>query len=461
MSSHVVTQPTTGASLELTVDQVLQHIVERELKAGVLENRAEAGSAIVMDPWTGEILAMANYPAFNPNAFARAADELRRNRATQEIYEPGSTFKVVTASAAIEEDVVQPDDPIDCAPGHIRFGSRVIRDDHRYNVLPFSDVIAKSSNVGAIRVGLRLGPERLVRYVKRFGFGQTLSPDFRGEASGKVWNPAYLDPSALASVSMGYQVSVTPLQMAAAVSSVANGGTLYQPRVVRALLKDGQRQDVVPKALRQTITADTALELTTMMEGVVEHGTARRAQIPGYTIAGKTGTAQKLENGAYSHSAYNASFVGFLPSRRPELTIVVVIDTPRAQGFYGGVVAAPVFRRIAEAAVRHLGIPATINPPAAILASRRSEAIVPTPVILKGIQPTIEPLREGFMPDLRGLSAREALRTLTSIGMTARISGAGFVSGQSPAAGTPLQAGEACTLTLTRRPPPAVGGTTQ
>ena len=181
---------------------------------------------------------------------------------------------------------------------------------HRYGVLSFTDVIVKSSNVGAIKVGLKLGPERLGRYVSRFGFGQTLAPDFRGENAGIVWNPARLDPGAVASVSMGYQVGVTPVQMATAVSSIANGGTLYEPRVVRAIIKDGQRAAIPHKALRRTVSERTAAQLTAIMEAVVERGTAKAAQIDGYTIAGKTGTAHKVINGGYSPSEYNASFVG-------------------------------------------------------------------------------------------------------------------------------------------------------
>ncbi|MBA3891305.1 MAG: penicillin-binding protein 2, partial [Gemmatimonadaceae bacterium] len=238
MTSRVDRPATAGASLELTIDQYIQHIAERELRAGVEENKAAGGSVVVMDPLTGEILALASWPTFNPNAFNRFDEEWRRNRVIQDSYEPGSTFKIVTASAALEENVIAPEDPIDCAPGYITFpGRKPIRDVHTYGVLPFTDVIVKSSNVGAIKVGLRLGPERLGRYVSRFGFGQAIGPDFRGENPGIVWNPARLDASALASVSMGYQIAVTPLQMAAAVSSVASGGSLVEPRVVRAIIK--------------------------------------------------------------------------------------------------------------------------------------------------------------------------------------------------------------------------------
>jgi cell division protein FtsI (penicillin-binding protein 3) len=468
LNSRVDRPATAGAALELTIDQYLQHIAERELRTGVEENNAAGGSAIIMDPQSGEILALANWPTFNPNTFARADDRERRNRAIQDLYEPGSTFKIVTASAALEEQVIRPDDWIDCAPGYIKIGSRKpIYDVHRYGVLSFSDVIVKSSNVGAIKVGLRLGPERLGRYVSRYGFGQPLSPDFRGESPGIVWNPARVNESALASMSMGYQVAVTPLQMAAAVSSVANGGSLMEPHVVRAFVKNGRRVPVAPKVLRKTVSASTIAELRTIMEGVVERGTAKAAQIPGYTIAGKTGTASKIIDKAYSKSEYNASFVGFVPSRQPALTIIVVIDSPHGNGYTGGAVAAPIFKRIAEASLRQMGIAPTVNPMAPVFASRHDNGAEPVvqrePLHDNGVVgAALAPLQQGIMPELRGLSAREALRTLLRVGATARMVGQGVVVEQSPSAGQPLGSGEVGVLRLGRHPAvlPA-GGRTQ
>jgi cell division protein FtsI (penicillin-binding protein 3) len=454
---------TTGDSLELAVDQYLQHIAERELRAGVEEFNAAGGTVVIMQPHTGEILALANYPTFNPNSYRTADDSMRKNRAVQDVYEPGSTFKLVTASAAIEEGVLQVGDLIDCAPGFIKFPGRApIRDVHTYGALTFEDVIVKSSNVGAIKAGLRIGPERLGRYINRFGFGQPLSPDFRGESGGIVWNPARLDPSGLASVSMGYQVSVTPLQMAAAVSAVANGGTLYEPRLVRAFIHNGRRQVLEPKPIRRAVSEATAATLTGIMEAVVERGTAKAAQIPGYTIAGKTGTAAKLVNGRYSNSDYNTSFVGFLPSRQPALAIVVVIDSPHGKvTAYGGTVAAPVFKRIAEASLRHLGIGPTIDAPSPIVIARAEASdvhAVPAGARLP-LEAILAPARSGFMPDLRGMSAREAVRSLMRIGLTPRLEGDGFVLEQSPEPGAPLEPGDGAVLRLTRRMPPAPIGT--
>jgi cell division protein FtsI (penicillin-binding protein 3) len=457
VTSRVERPPTAGATLELTIDQYIQHIAERELRAGIEEHRASGGTVIVMEPQTGEVLALANWPTFNPNAFNRSPAAHQRNRAIQEVYEPGSTFKIVTSAAAIEESVMSLDAPIDVSAGMIRFGARQIDDVHTYGTLSFTDVIVKSSNVGAIKIGLRLGPERLSRYVRRFGFGATLAPDFRGESAGIVWRPETLNDSALASVSMGYQIGVTPLQMASAVSAVANGGELMQPRIVRAVIRDGRRIATPRQVLRRTVKPETAAALTGIMEAVVERGTGVTAQLAGYQVAGKTGTASMLVNGRYSHSEFHASFVGFVPSRRPAVTILVVIDAPHGKGFYGGQVAAPIFKRIAEATLRQLGVPPTVDPMPAVIAARRPStpeaarpaSALPTTLVEAGPRSAAH----GLMPDLRGLSAREALRTLAQIGLAAHVTGDGFVVDQRPAPGAPLERGDTCALKLKRLAP--------
>ena len=454
--SRVERPPTTGATLELTIDEYLQHIAERELRAGVEENAAAGGTAVVMDPRTGEILALASWPTFNPNAYRDASPEAQRNRATQDIYEPGSTFKIVTAAAALEEKVVEPDDPIDVSAGQIRFGRRVIHDDHRSGILSFTDVIVHSSNVGAIKVGLELGPERLGRYVTRFGFGARSSRDFPGESGGIVWDSSKLDDSGLASVSMGYQVGVTPMQMAAAVSAIANGGELLTPRVVGAVIADGVRTATERTVVRRVVSRGTAAVVTGMMEQVVERGTGARAKVPGFSTAGKTGTAQKVVDGRYSKSEYNASFVGFVPSRQPRFTIVVVIDSPHGKNlYYGSGVAGPIFRRIADAALRHYGVAPTFNSAPPVLVAR-AEAPRERPVSGPADFPAIVTVSgravgsAAVFPDLRGLGAREALRVLAGLGVTPRIHGAGVVVEQDPAAGSSVESGEVATLRLER-----------
>jgi len=444
--------PTAGATIELTLDTYLQHVAERELRAGVAANRASGGSAIIMNPRTGEILAMANEPTFDPNEYRESSDVERRNRAVQDLYEPGSTFKVVTASAAIQERVMPIDAPIDVSSGQIAIGSRIVHDDHRYGVLSFTDVIVKSSNVGAIKIGRQLGTARLSDYVERFGFGRPTSPDFPGESPGIVWDRRKWTESALASVSMGYQVGVTPLQMVTAVSAVANGGTLMEPRIVGAVYRDGLRYPVKPKTVRRVVEAETAATLTSIMEGVVERGTARAAQIEGYAVAGKTGTAAKLVDGRYSKQDYNASFLGFVPARAPALAIIVVIDSPHGGTYYGGSVSAPIFKRIAEHALHHVGAPRSIDPPAPIVMAKAEPQVARVQVAR--LQPTIvrSQTPADVVPDVAGMSARDATRLLAQFGLSPRLVGDGLVVAQLPPAGSPLAAGAECRLVLGRPP---------
>jgi cell division protein FtsI (penicillin-binding protein 3) len=459
--SRVERPAVPGDTLELTLDSYLQFVAEHELEAGVLEHRAAGGSVVIMDPRSGEILALANYPSFNPNMYGAYPDDQRRNRAVQEIYEPGSTFKVVTASAAIEEGVFAPDDMVDASAGVWRNGSRTVREakDHNYGVLSFTDVIVKSSNIGAIKVGLTLGAERLGRYVHRFGFGTRVFGDLPGETPGMLAAPSGWGVGTIASISMGYEVGVTPVQMAAAVSAVANGGIYMHPRIVRAQLHGTVRNEVTPQEVRRSIAPDTAASLVTIMEQVVEHGTGGQARVPGYTIAGKTGTSNMLVGGRYSDTDYHASFIGFLPSRQPALTILVLVDAPHAGGHYGGEVAAPIFRKIAEAAMRHLRIAPTLNPAAPVLvrtAVDPGEEFVPASNT--GSSPNVDVVTgPPMVPDVRGLAAREAIRRLARLGLVARVIGTGTVIDQDPAAGSPIEPGRACRLWLERvlsTPPP-------
>ena len=463
--SRVERPPTAGSSIELTVDRYLQFVAERELHAGVAENRAAGGTAVILDPSTGEILAMANEPTFNPNAFGDSPEAARRNRAVQDVYEPGSTFKIVTASAAIEEHVMSTTAYIDTTPGIIRIGNRVIDEfrGHNYGVLTFSDVLIRSSNVGAVKIGFRLGAERLSRYVERFGFGRPLSPDFPGESPGIVSSRDKWTEDTIASVSMGYEVAVTALQMVAAAGAIANGGELMEPRILRAVYRDNRRYVVKPKVIRRVVEPSTAATLTTIMESVVTDGTAKLAKIDGYTVAGKTGTASKLIDKRYAANENNVSFVGFVPSRKPALAIIVMIDAPHGNGNSGGVVAAPIFSRIATSAMRYLGVAPTINPAPPVLVPRDQPSRVAVPPAIVEQQPIVTLVSDDgshTMPDLRGLSARDAVRTLNKLGVSARMSGQGVVLAQDPLPGTPFESGDIWRLQLGRRPAhPKAGGT--
>jgi cell division protein FtsI (penicillin-binding protein 3) len=460
ISTHVERAPTAGAALELTIDLRLQHIVERELANAVQSTGADGGSVLVMDPFTGEILAQASYPTFNPNVYWSEPGASRRNRVVTDTYEPGSTFKIVTASAALNDGIFRTTDLIDTSPGIIKIeGRKPIDEAHsrNYGVLSFEDVLIKSSNVGAIKIGQRLGADRLIQYVRRFGFGQTLAPDFAGQSRGRVYQPGQVNDSALASISMGYEIGVTPLQIAAAASVIANGGSLVEPHILRAVIRDGRREVVAPKAIRRVITPETAATMTALMEGVTERGTAKGAALTRYQVAGKTGTAAKVVNGRYSDSEYNVSFIGFVPSRKPVLTILVVIDTPRRGPAYGGTIAAPVFKRIAESSLQQIGVPPSIDPATPIVTTTGQFA--PQPPSRAAEIPTIS--RVGgrpVMPDLRGLSLRDAIRIANAIGLSMTTDGEGVVVTQSPLPGEFVDAGGSGSLRLRRHPAPDRSG---
>ena len=455
VSTRVERAPTAGANLELTIDLRLQHIAERELAAAVKSVGADGGSVVIMDPFTGEILAQASFPTFNPNVYWQEATEKRRNRVVTDTYEPGSTFKIVTASAALNEGFYKTTDLIDTGPGIIRIQGRSKPIDeakgHNYGVLSFEDVLIKSSNIGAIRIGQRVGGDRLMQYVRRFGFGQTLAPDFSGQSRGQV-QTGQLSESALASISMGYEIGVTPLQVAAAASVVANGGSLVEPHILRAVTRDGRRETIQPKVLRRVISPETAATMTALMEGVAERGTAKGAALTRYQVAGKTGTAAKVVNGRYSNTDYNVSFVGFVPSRQPALTILVVIDTPRKAQAYGGTVAAPIFKRIAEAALQQMGVSPSINPAPPIIAATH-QVIPESP--FRASTPTITQVGgRPLMPDMRGLSLREAMRLANTLGLTMTFDGDGVVTMQSPSPGEILEPGSSGMVRLRRQPLP-------
>ena len=453
ISTRVERAPTAGANLELTIDLRLQHIAERELAAAVKAVGADGGSVVIMDPFTGEILAEASFPTFNPNSYWEEPGANRRNRVVSDTYEPGSTFKIVTASAALNEGFFKTSDLIDTNPGVIKVPGRSKPIDeakgHNYGVLSFEDVLIKSSNIGAIRIGQRIGADRLMQYVRRFGFGQALAPDLSGQSRGQVQSGQVSD-SALASISMGYEIGVTPLQVAAAASVVANGGSLVEPHILRAVTRDGRRETIQPKVLRRVITPETALTMTALMEGVAERGTAKGAALTRYQVAGKTGTAAKVVNGRYSTTDYNVSFVGFVPSRRPALTILVVIDTPRKAPAYGGTVAAPIFRRIAEAALQQLGVQPSINPAAPIVAT--ASHLFPESPVRRGTPTITQVGGRPVMPDIRGLSLREALRVANALGLTMSFDGDGVVTTQSPGPGEIVEPGSTGLVRLRRQP---------
>jgi cell division protein FtsI (penicillin-binding protein 3) len=388
--------PEPGEDLHLTLDASIQHIVERELAKAVEERGAARGSAVFLDPATGAVLAMATYPSFDPNRFGEFAPALWRNRVIMDVYEPGSTFKVITAAAAIGSGKVRPEDVFDCEMGAIVLLDHRIRDHKPFGRLTFAEVLAKSSNVGVIKAALLVGDEGMYRTITGFGFGRPTGIDLPGESSGIVHPLRKWGPLDKAYVSFGQGISVTPLQLTAATAAIANEGTLLQPYIVAATGKgeEVRLRHASPSVAGHPLRPETARTLKAMMEGVVISGTARSAAVVGYHIAGKTGTAQIPVAGGYSRSSYLPSFVGFAPVDRPRIVGLVAVAEPRGFAYHGGQVAAPVFGAVARQLLLYLGVrpergPLVSWPGQMMLAATDAPAKPPAPI----------PVAEDSFPD--------------------------------------------------------------
>lgn len=351
--------PEPGHQLVLTIDEVIQYIVEKELEEAVARSRAKSGTAIVLDPGSGALLALAVSPRFNPNAIAGLEPDRWRNRAVADAYEPGSTMKAILAAAAIEEGVMTPTTLVYGEQGRLAVSNTVIHDHEKLGWMSFAQVVQKSSNVGAAKVGMALGEERLYRYFRAFGFGERTEIDLPGETAGLLKNPKEWGKRTAASVSMGQEIGVTPIQMVSAMAAIANGGILMKPYVVSEI-RDAHGlviKRVLPSVKRRVISPETARTVTSILEGVVTDGTGSKAAIDGFRVAGKTGTAQKIDprTRAYSTTKFVSSFAGYVPAENPKLAMIVVIDEPSGEA-WGGTVAAPVFRRVGEQVLKYWGI---------------------------------------------------------------------------------------------------------
>ncbi len=348
--------PVDGEDLVLTIDEVIQYIAERELDKAFKDFNAKGASIVVMDPHTGRVLALANRPTYDLNDSSSASKDSMRNRAICDLFEPGSVFKIVTASAALEEKKVTEEDVFFCENGTYRIGGRILHDHRPHGLLTFRQVIEESSNIGTVKVAQLLGPDKLYHYVRAFGFGSKLGIDLSGEISGMISPPRLWSKTSITSIPMGQEVGVTALQLASAISVIANGGQLMKPYIIESV-RDNQGRLIKqnkPVLIHKVISVDTAMRIKKILTGVIEEGTGKLAKVAGFSAAGKTGTAQKLEpNGTYSHSKYVASFIGFSPAEDPILTIVVIVDEPHPY-YFGGVVAAPVFQRVASDAIRYI-----------------------------------------------------------------------------------------------------------
>lgn len=347
--------PKDGFGLVLTIDENIQYIAERALDKAFHKHKALSASLIVMDPRTGEILALANRPTYDLSRFAQSPAESRTNRAIAHVYEPGSVFKIVAASAALEEETFVETDKIFCENGEYRIANHILHDYHPYGTLTFHDVIVQSSNIGTTKIAKKLGPPNFYKYAKRFGFGQKTGIDLIGEVDGLLKPPSQWSRTSIGALPIGHEVTVTPLQLVCAISAIANDGVRMRPFVVK-YIKDS-RDELIrsfqPRVADRVISDDTAQRMKAILADVVERGTGRRARIKGVSIAGKTGTAQKVIDGAYAQNKFYASFIGFAPVEDPQLAIVVVFDEPHPDHF-GGTVAAPVFREVVINALKYL-----------------------------------------------------------------------------------------------------------
>lgn len=484
-----------GQSVVLTIDNVVQYRTEQVLEEAVARARAKSGTAVAIDPRTGEILALANAPTFDPNEAASLPAERLRNDALQNIYEPGSTFKIVAYAAALEEGLVSPDEKIDCQMGAIDVRGRIVHDHTAFGTLTLTEALAKSSNVAAIKLGLRVGDEKMYEYIRRFGFGARTGVELPGETGGILRPLARWQPGSMGSIAIGQEIGITPVQIAAAFGAIANDGVRIQPHLVREVrdARGATIKRVAPEAHR-VVSTETAARLRGMLESVTVNGTAKLARINGYSAAGKTGTAQKIDPNTktYSLTKHVASFVGFAPIENPAVVIAVVIDEPSG-AYHGGDVAAPIFSRIAESILPYLDVmpDQELSPTGAsgeqlaqrtmsgadeAAAARRKEheaeaqmarqmeierdaeqrrATLPRDATFRdGIDRVVYASasdRALLMPDLRGQSVRDAARICAQLGLQLEASGdGGRAARQYPAAGASVEAGQVVRIEFAR-----------
>jgi cell division protein FtsI (penicillin-binding protein 3) len=465
VDATVTVEPVAGQDIVCTIDERIQFVAERELAKAVVEHKCKTGSLVAMDPNTGEILAMASYPTYDPNEPVKKGEDLspRLNLAISAPFEPGSVFKVITVAAALERTNLRPATIIPCGNGVINLFGRIIHDHDPYSALSMTDVLAKSSNIGAIQVGLRVGESTLHEYVQRFGFGRPTGIELPAESPGLVRKLKAWSKSSIGSVAMGHEVSVTTLQLAQACAVAANGGFLVRPTV---LLRRGRDQQSLRKVSQEkpvrVMSPENAMTLRRMMEEVVLSGTGKKARLDGYRAAGKTGSAQifDFDSHTYTHR-YNASFMGFAPVTNPRIVVVVTLN---GASLYGGAVAAPVFRQVAGAALRILDVPRdavledagepgndNLNdlPPAQLAAEPEETMLRPISV---AAAPPREIVRPGALaaPDFRGKSLKAVLEIASAAGIQVVFSGAGVARRQHPAPGQVLSPGETVRVELER-----------
>ncbi len=413
---------TSGQDIVLTIDSQIQHIVERELKEGIEEMGGEKGMALIMNPETGEVLAMATYPFIDPNSFSKYPVENRRNYPIWYAYEPGSTMKAFLAASALEDKKVNPNSKFNCENGRRKIGSAVIKDVKARGTLTVSEIVKYSSNIGASKIGELMGRDTYYKYLKKFGFGEKTGIGLPGESKGQLASPRNWGPIELATISFGQGVSVTSLQLVTALSAIANGGYLMKPYIIEKIV-DPEGNIVTenkPEVVTRVVSYDTSHQMKQILQSVVEDGTGKKAQIPGFSVAGKTGTAQipNPKSGGYYSDRYIASFIGFTPVEDPKIVMVVVVEAPRKKT-HGGSVAGPIFKNIAEKVLFHMDV-----------------------------SPKKELVGMKVMPDLSGMSVRDILKWSEEQGVKVDVKGSGYVSSQKPLPGDLIKEGMVCSIEL-------------
>jgi cell division protein FtsI/penicillin-binding protein 2 len=455
------TEPSVpGLNLQLTIDKKVQTILEEELRNGLKNYDALSATGIIMDPNSGEILALANVSDYDPNNYSDYDSFQRRNRCITDIYEPGSTFKAITLATLIEQDLCSEKEIINVENGSYRFRDKTIRDTHKHKVLSVGGVLEQSSNIGMAKLIQRTDDETLYKYLRGFGFGTDTGVELPGEVKGILNKPSDWSLVSKAFLSFGYEISVTPIQLATAFCAIVNGGILYQPQIVKRLLNPAGETNLEyqPREVRRVISQKTSDRMRELLASVVKNGTGQNAKLDFVTIGGKTGTSKILENGKYSNLNYNSSFVGFFPVENPQVVCLILINSPKVGG-YGGLVAAPIFKEVTKRMLISLQETYQNNTPKPNVEREDLQFIktmnneMDKSVRLKKTTEVTNSSRKmissSIMPDLRIYSLRETFAILTDLGVKYSVSGSGKISAQSIAPGSQIKKGSVCRITCT------------
>ena len=448
-----------GNNLTLTLNKTYQIILEEELKKGLENFGGTSATGIVMNPNNGEILALANQQDYDPNKFWEYSDTVRRNKAITDPYEPGSTFKTITMSALLDQKLCRDDEVVNIEYGKYKYDNVTINDSHNgFKSLTVRGVLEQSSNVGMSKLSLRLNDDLYYKYLRGFGFGNSTSFGLPGEEEGSLKNPTRWSPITKLFMSFGYELTVTPIQLITAYAGVINGGTLYQPQILKRMTdsKGTTIYENSPKQIRTVIAKETSYRMREYLRGVVERGTGKAAKLDLVAVGGKTGTSQKLVNGKYSKSQYNSSFIGFFPVENPQVICLILVNAPE-RGKYGGMVAAPIFKEIAVRIVnsdvkffQSSQSPSQEKPEIKNSVSSNNNEQKTTVMTASNVsKPKINndyALKHNLMPDLSKYSARDAILLLSKLGIKYKVTGSGYVVSQSLTAGEKIQKGQPCLI---------------